>query len=303
VHHRNDKPLFGEGAREHMSRIKASLALVLALALGITGLTSTAAVAASPDDDVKTITTRLQDYYLSQGDEVIIANGIYLARTSEALDYVASQNPDGSWSDVDYADRTRSANGETWDPYKALYRMVAMAQAYREESAPGYQNPALVTATERALAYWDSVTPGNPGFWDPEIGTGIAMGRVSIFIGDAMSDEGAALAVRLNPGKLDPVGANGAWRTTNYLFKAVATRDLDMMRAGFDTMVATIAVDQSGEVNEAVQPDASFWAHGAQLYSEGYGMALFTMVAMWADAVRGTGVAFTRPQLDTAPAG
>src|SRR6185312_14023532 len=104
------------------------------------------AQAADLETDVSTVVTRLQDYYLSQGDEVQIANGIYLAQTSNALDYVASQNADGSWSDVNYQDTTSSANGKTWDAYKALYRMVAIAQAYRETSAKGYHDPALIAA-------------------------------------------------------------------------------------------------------------------------------------------------------------
>jgi chondroitin AC lyase len=282
-----------------MRRIKAFLALTLALTLGITGLTSTAAIAATPDDDVKTMVARIEQYYLDQGDDIIIANGIYLARTSEALDYVASQNPDGSWSDVDYADRTSSANGKTWSAYIALYRMLALTQAYRDPDAAGFGDPAVLTAVERALLHWDAVDPGNSNWWETEIGESIAMGRISVFLGDVLSADALAVSLKHNTGKLDPAGANGAWRTTNYLFEAVATHDFAKITSGFATLVQTIAVDDSGTVQEAVQPDASFWAHGAQLYSEGYGMALFTMVAMWADVARGTSLSFTRGQLDT----
>lgn len=281
------------------SRLVGATAALVALALGAVGLTSAPASAADLDSDVATIVSRLQDYYLSQGDEVQIANGIYLAQTSNALDYVASQNADGSWSDVDYTDRTSSANGKTWDAYKALYRMVAIAQAYQDTSAKGFHDAKLLAAEERALAYWDKADPGNTNWWETEIGESIAMGRISIFLGDVLSADGLALAIKHNQGKLDPAGANGAWRTSDYLYKALATRNADQIRSGFATMVQTVAVDNSGAVNEAVQPDATFWAHGAQLYSEGYGMALFTMVAMWADSARGTSLAFTRDQLDT----
>jgi len=282
-----------------MRHIKALTALTLALALGVTGLGSTAAVAATPDDDVTTMIGRLQDYYLAQGDEIIVANGIYLARTSDALDYVASQRPDGSWADVNYADRTSSANGATWSAYIALYRMLALAQAYRDPDAAGFEDPAVLAAVERALLYWDAVDPGNTNWWETEIGESIAMGRISIFLGDVLSADALDVSLEHNTGKLDPAGANGAWRTTNYLFEAVATHDFAKITSGFATLVQTVAVDDSGTVQEAVQPDASFWAHGAQLYSEGYGMALFTMVAMWADVARGTSLAFTRDQLDT----
>lgn len=283
-----------------MRHLRALIALVVALVVGAGGLAVTpAAQAATPDEDVATIIGRLQEYYLGQGDEIIIANGIFLARTSEARDYAAALRPDGSWADVDYADRTSSANGSVWSAYTALYRMVAMAQAYRDPAAPGFQDPAVLDGLDRALAYWDVADPGNTNWWETEVGESIAMGRISVFVGDALDPAALGVALEHNTGRLDPVGANGAWRTTNYLFEAVATHDLDKIRAGFDTMVRTVAVDSSGTVQEAVQPDASFWAHGAQLYSEGYGMALFTNVALWADVARGTGLAFSRQHLDT----
>ncbi|GIT78758.1 hypothetical protein LLS1_04270 [Leifsonia sp. LS1] len=287
------------GRRTIRARLVGATAAVVALVLGLAGLTSAPATAADLNSDVATIVSRLQDYYLSQGDEVQIANGIYLAQTSNALEYVKSQNADGSWSDVDYTDRTSSANGKTWDAYKALYRMVAIAQAYQDKTAKGFHDASLLAAEERALAYWDKADPGNTNWWETEIGESIAMGRISIFLGDVLSADGLALTIKHNQGKLDPAGANGAWRTSDYLYKALATRNADQITAGFATMVKTVAVDNSGTVQEAVQPDATFWAHGAQLYSEGYGMALFTQVAMWADSARGTSLAFTRDQLDT----
>lgn len=284
-----------------MNHLKAVVAFALALVLGITGLAAgpASAAAATAEDDVATVVSRLQEYYLGQGDEIIIANGIYLARTSEALDYVASQNADGSWPDVDYADRTSSANGSTWSAYIALYRMLALAHAYRDPEADGFEDPAVLAAVQRALLHWDAVDPGNQNWWETEVGESIAMGRLSIFLGDLLGDEALAVALKHNTGKLDPVGANGAWRTTNYLLEAFSTGNVDNIAAGFETMVATIAVDHSGTVKEAVQPDASFWAHGAQLYSEGYGMVLFTAAALWADVARGTSLAFSREQLDS----
>ncbi|WP_308798280.1 polysaccharide lyase family 8 super-sandwich domain-containing protein [Agromyces silvae] len=281
-----------------MRRIKSLLAFAVALVIGVTGFAVTPASAATPEDDVQTINSRLQEYYLGQGDEIIIANGIYLARTSEALEYVESQQPDGSWADVDYTDRTSSANGRTWSAYIALYRMLALAQAYRDPAAPGFERPEVLASVEQALRHWDVADPGNTNWWETEIGESIAMGRISIFLGDVLSQDALDISLKHNTGKLDPVGANGSWRTHNFLMEAVSTGDLTAIEAGFATMVQTVQVDHSGEVREAVQPDASFWAHGAQLYSEGYGMVLFTYTALWADVARGTGLAFSRDQLD-----
>jgi hypothetical protein len=280
-----------------MRRIPAFIAFTVALVIGSSAL-AVGPASAAPEDDVATVIDRLEDYYLGQGDEIIIANGIYLARTSEALDYVASQNTDGSWSDVNYADRTSSANGSVWSAYTALYRMLAMTQAYKDPNATGFGDKRLVDAVQRALLHWDRVNPGNTNWWETEIGESIAMGRISMFLGSELSDAAFQVSLTHNTGKLDPVGANGSWRTSNYIFEALSTHDIDRVKEGFATIVSTIAVDHSGTVQEAVQPDASFWAHGAQLYSEGYGMVLFTYAALWSDVARGTGLAFTREQLD-----
>lgn len=281
-----------------MKRIAAFIAFIVALVLGSAAIVA-APASAAPEDDVAMVIDRLEEYYLGQGDEIIIANGIYLARTSEALDYVASQNPDGSWADVDYADRTSSANGSVWSAYTALYRMLAMTQAYKDPNAAGFGDARLVDAVQRALLHWDRVNPGNTNWWETEIGESIAMGRISMFLGQALSPEAFDVALKHNTGKLDRVGANGSWRTSNFIFEALSTRDIANVKQGFATIVATIAVDHSGTVQEAVQPDGSFWAHGAQLYSEGYGMVLFTYAALWSDVARGTGLAFTRDQLDS----
>ncbi|HEY3559432.1 MAG TPA: polysaccharide lyase family 8 super-sandwich domain-containing protein [Kribbella sp.] len=283
-----------------MRRIRLLIAMTLSIVVAGSGLLTVPPAAAAPGkNDVATIVARLQEYYLEQGDEIKIANGIYLGRMSEAAQYAESLAADGSWSDVDYTDTTSSANGAVWSAYIALYRMLAMAQAYRDPTATAYRNPAVLSALERALKYWDVADPTNKNWWETEIGESIAMGRISIFVGDVLSQDALDVALRHNTGKLDPVGANGAWRTTNFLFEALATHNDANIRAGFDTMVQTVTVDNSGAVHEAVQPDASFWAHGAQLYSEGYGMILFVNVALWADAARGTGFAFSRDNLDT----
>ncbi|MGW7680824.1 polysaccharide lyase family 8 super-sandwich domain-containing protein [Kribbella sp. NPDC054772] len=283
-----------------MRRIRFLIAVMLSIVVAGSGLVAVPSASADPGKkDVETIVARLRQYYLDQGDEIKIANGIYLGRMSEAVHYADSLAADGSWSDVDYTDTTSSANGAVWSAYIALYRMLAMAQAYRDPTASGYQNPALLSALEKALKYWDAADPTNKNWWETEIGESIAMGRISIFVGDVLSQDALDVALRHNTGKLDPVGANGAWRTTNYLFEALATNNAANIRAGFDTMVQTVVVDNSGATHEAVQPDASFWAHGAQLYSEGYGMILFVNVALWADAARGTGFAFSRDNLDT----
>jgi hypothetical protein len=254
--------------------------------------------AADPTADFALITQRMQQQFLEEGDQFQIASLIYLAKVSEAESYASSLQADGSWTDVNYADTTSSANTAVWQPYLALYRMVAMAEAYGDPSNAGYQDPKLIDALNRSLVYWDSVNPQSSNWWENEIGKSMAMGRLAIFVGPLLSPAALAVDYKENTGVQDPVGANGSWRTANFLMKAVSQQNVANVTAGLATLQKTVAVDNSGGVNEAVQPDSSLWVHGEMLYNEWYGMSLFQTIAAWADATRGTEFTFSRSALD-----
>jgi chondroitin AC lyase len=274
-----------------------SILMVAALFLSLFNVmpkTATAAV----NEDIELIKTRLQEYYLAQGDDILIANGIYVGRMSEAQKYIDELRADGSWADIDYTNKTSSANGRLWDPYIALYRMLAMAQAYGNAEHPLYGSQTLINALNKALIYWDLADPTCTNWWETEIGESIAMGRITVFVGGQLSPEALESAYKHNTGKLEAIGANGAWRTQNYLYEVLSKRDHDGIRAGMTTMANSLSVDEVGSSEESVQVDSSFWCHGSLLYSEGYGMSLFNSVAIWADAARGTEFALNREQLD-----
>ncbi|SEG95730.1 chondroitin AC lyase [Nonomuraea solani] len=279
-------------------RLPVLLALALLLPLITPAQPASAERNVSVEEDISVMTARARDQLISLGDDIHIWNGNVMARASQALDYVASLRPDGSWADVDYADRTNSANGATWKPSIALSRMNAIAQAYRTPNHPGADDPALLDALNRSLVYWERADPGGRNWWDTEVGESMVMGRVSLLTGDRLAPDALDLAFKHNTGIADPIGANGSWRTQNYLFEALSRQDPATISTGLRTMAKALAVNHTGSSTEAVQVDGSFWAHGAQLYSEGYGMILFNSVAIWADLARETSFAFTRAELD-----
>ncbi|GAA1289229.1 hypothetical protein GCM10009609_65580 [Pseudonocardia aurantiaca] len=248
--------------------------------------------------DLDVVVGRLRRQYLGQGDAFRLATLIEPARTSEGVVYAQTLGDEGGWADVDYGDRTSSANTALWQPYLALYRMIAMAQAYRGPNNPGSGRADLLTALDRALRHWDRVRPESDNWWENEIGTSLAMGRVTVLVGDVLPPEALAVGLRHNVGTADPVGANGSWRTGNLLTRAVSARDTATLAAGLATLAATVAVDDSAAVAEAVQPDGTLWVHGRMLYNEFYGVSLVQNVATWADAVRDTPFAFGREALD-----
>lgn len=283
----------------HLKKMTAVL-LVLALILTTFSTLSISPVYAAgmtDSESAQIVKDRIKATFLESDSYRVVSGSDIFGYISKSMEYANTIQPDGSWSDVNYADRTNSANGTLWSPYYALYRITAMAMGYNQEGNEAYHNPVIKDAIERALAYWDSVKPSSTNWWENEIGQAMCMGVTGIFMEGVISKQALDVCINYNQGRLDTVGANGVWRTQDYLYKKLVQNDYPEITKGIATLGETLAVDQTGTSIEAVQADSSFYCHGAKLYSEGYGMAQFNMVAKWVGYTSGTNFAFTEEAL------
>lgn len=260
-------------------------------------ISSVSAATMSDDESAQIVKDRIKATFLASDAYRVVSGSDIFGYISKSMEYANSIQPNGSWSDVNYADRTNSANGTLWSPYFALYRITAMAMGYNQEGNEAYQNPVIKDAIERALTYWDSVKPSSTNWWENEIGQAMCMGVTGIFMEGIISKQALDVCINYNQGRLDTVGANGVWRTQDYLYKKLVQNDYPEITKGIATLGETLAVDQKGTSSEAVQADSSFYCHGAKLYSEGYGMAQFNMVATWVGYTSGTNFAFSEEAL------
>lgn len=73
--------------------------------------------------------------------------------------------PDGSWSDVNYADQSRGF----WKTEDHLKRVWSMATLYAEERTLGRRNSALEKAALAATHFWINHDFRNPNWWHNEI--------------------------------------------------------------------------------------------------------------------------------------
>ncbi|MBP1754717.1 MAG: polysaccharide lyase family 8, partial [Firmicutes bacterium] len=291
--------------------LKKVIAFLLALAIIFTTLSTTtfapvstasaasevSTAALSDEESLQIIKDRIKEKFLGSDSYRVVSGSDIFGYISKSMEYANSIQPNGSWSDVNYADRTNSANGTLWSPYYALYRITAMAMGYNQQGNEAYQNPVIKDAIERALTYWDSVKPSSTNWWENEIGQAMCMGVTGIFMEGIISKESLDICVNYNRGRLDTVGANGVWRTQDYLYKMLVRNNYPEITNGISTLAKTLAVDETGTATEAVQADSSFYCHGAKLYSEGYGMAQFNMVATWVGYTSGTNFAFSEEGL------
>lgn len=294
---------------EHRNPVKSVIAVFVVVALLLTNMIcAPVAMAAGPSEaslaaSLAQVKENFKEAELPINLIVIPNGGTQVAYITDAMTYVNSENANGSWTDVNYADTTSNRNGIMWQPYIALQRMMAMSAGYNQIGNAAYHNPAVVDAIERALKYWDQVKPHSTNWWENDVGRGQAMGYVGIFMDGVISQDALDICIAYNAGTLNPTGANGAWYTANYIMKAVVSdndpNQYTEIQNGISTMAQTLSIDQTGAATEAVQVDDSFWCHGSMLYSEGYGQSLFITVAFWVRMTTDTDFALPQSTLDS----
>src|SRR5882757_9119116 len=149
-------------------------------ALADAAITSVPATSA----DFAAISARLVAYYVSKDWLDDGTNGrVEWTYQSQALNYLASMNSNGSWSDVDYAATNSAANGAAWSPYRALDRMQAMAAASANPAGVNYHNAALLAGVRNALTYWFQVAPTSVNWWEVQIGIQLRMAKILLMLG------------------------------------------------------------------------------------------------------------------------
>lgn len=260
------------------------------------------------EEQMEVIRQKLIAYFLEQDtfDDGATAGICY---TSKAGEYLASQQADGHWDDVDYYCTASAANGAVWEPYLALDRMQAMAMAYANPHGPWYHDKAMLQGVENAFTYWASIRDANPdkddyegpwstNWWENGNGVQLRFSRIGVVLKDVLSADAIGIILR----KLDVNGSTGSgqnalWQTQNALYRALVAEDAVQFKKVVNTNLA-VNLRVGGLNDEAVQVDNSFHAHGDELYTNGYGRYLWRDMSFWIDTLAGTDFAMPQSVVD-----
>lgn len=290
---------------------KAILAFTLSLSL-IVGLVDQGTIAwAASRDDIATIKGRLKEYFLNL-DTIDDGAKVEACYVSKAEDYLKLMKDDGSFDDVDYKATNNAANGAAWSPYLALDRLQAIAIAYNKPGNPLYQSEDAKNGIDKALKHWvtQGSRPNKPGgpystnWWENEVGVQLRFARIGLFMEGAISTEAYQIILDklLEPGyKLEKkgTGQNNLWFDQSYVYHALLTNDeaklKEMVTEYLDYCLSTQLDDNT---MEAVQVDNSFYMHGRQFYSNGYGMSMFRDMSFWIYMLRDTKFAISQEVMD-----
>lgn len=206
--------------------------------------------------------------------------------------YMGTLSEDGSWPDVDYADRTRGG----WRTHRHLTQTLAMAQAYKKPGHPLEGDPQVRAAVTNALAHWTEKDYVNPNWWYPQIGVPMTLAPILVLMGDDIPPDLSDETIRrvLSRSKMGMTGQNKVWLAGIALMKGVLTDDRDLIRKAKENIFEELRVT----TKEGIQPDSSFHQHGPQQQWGNYGASFGSDMIKWAAIFRGTSDALAPEQLE-----
>ena len=231
-------------------------------------------------DDISTLKARIIHPLLS---EPVNKNKI-----NQLLNTMA---PQGFWPEIDYQDSTRSA----WKTPAHLANIRLLALAYQSPDSPFYKSQNLKKSVLSSLVYWLQHDFQNPNWWWNVIGVPRSLGVILLTLEEELSTEQKRIGIGiLNRAQLSRTGQNLIWVAEITANRGLLENDPEIVSAAYKRISDEIRIT----TEEGIQPDFSFFQHGACLYNHGYGAVFAMDCTRIASIVAGTQFAFPQDKID-----
>ncbi|MDD5349245.1 MAG: polysaccharide lyase 8 family protein [Chthoniobacteraceae bacterium] len=199
--------------------------------------------------------------------------------------------PDGTWSDIEYADSSRSF----WKTAEHLQRTLALASACITQPGATPADPAVCAAAIKAFDHWLAKDYRNPNWWHNEIGVPRNVARILLALDGQLTPEQSEKAMGiLSRSAIRQTGQNRVWQSGIVLMRAALQGDADLARQARDAIAGEIVIT----TKEGVQPDFSFHQHGPQQQMGNYGLGFASDISSWAGILQGSDLAFSDAQME-----
>ncbi len=193
--------------------------------------------------------------------------------------------PDGSFSDLNYTDKTRGG----WPLTDHLNRLLAMTISWKSPQSSYFNAPELKIYLFSVLDHWLKNDYINPNWWYPEIGIPRVLGQIMVLLKDDLSEQELQEGLKiLGRAKMGKTGQNKVWLAQNVIYQSLLTNDFKMIEIAAKSISSEIIVTQI----EGIQPDFSFHQHGPQQQFGNYGLAYAADMCDWAIIFEGTPFSF-----------
>ncbi|HSK12180.1 MAG TPA: polysaccharide lyase 8 family protein, partial [Phnomibacter sp.] len=233
--------------------------------------------------------------------------GTVAAHDNSVTASLTTQNTNGSWSDINYADQSAT----NWQPGTHWSRISTFARAYSREGSSYNGSQVLRQAIINGINYWLSLSPApNSTNWfmlsislPQDIGNSlVAMRYGAEPLSSSLENALIAWMVKGVPITNSPAkdGSNLTDVAQHYIARACLTQDQALLEQTVQAVSNSLVIvnnSSSGNINEGLQKDNSFTAHGPQLYLYGYGSVLVSGVSNIAGLVTGTANAFSADKI------
>jgi chondroitin AC lyase len=217
---------------------------------------------------------------------------------------VSKLSADGSWSDIDYSNTSIT----NWIPATHSGRLVKIGIAYNKPGSLLYHKPDVMKKIKLALDFYIKVKPVSKNWWYNAIGAPTNFGPALILLktGDSFGLDQKSLdyysdsllnyyteSAKKWPGAT--TGANKIWLLSSSIHKACIKNNDDVLKENFSSAFEEAKV-MSGKA-EGIKIDNSFYQHGPQLYTSGYGMSFMMDITYFGIIASGTTYQMSDQQL------
>jgi chondroitin AC lyase len=204
--------------------------------------------------------------------------------------YLGCMQADGSWPEVDYADRDNN-----WSPLMHLNKMLVMTIGYAKSTSKWYQKKALLEGLERSIHYWYKVNPVCDNWYKNRIAKQFYFNVMALLLQGKIDDSLHANMVNDLTGNPTMTGSNRTLLAISTFYRGVIENNPERVKLGVSGVTDQIVVTDK----EGIQPDYSFHQHGPFIYNGSYG-SNFLRESIWmATMVHGTKFAFSASQIRT----
>lgn len=203
---------------------------------------------------------------------------------------LAKQNEEGAWTDINYADKTRSG----WEPRLHPERILGLVKACQDENSEYYQSEKVIRAVHAALGFWFKEKLKCPNWYYNQIGVPRTLGVAFILFEEHLTADERKQAVGLmKDSRFGMTGQNKVWLAGNVMMRALLENDQALVQQARDTIVSEIRTGQK----EGIKDDWSFHQHGPQQQFGNYGLAYISSMSLFSGLFAGTSMAFSDEQL------
>ena len=239
------------------------------------------------------IMSRIQEKQKSTADILAIDNDV--------ASLLARLNPDGSFSDLNYAE----TNQTNWRPMTHLDRMKSFVLAYTTEGSSYFENEDTFDKIEALFSYWQEKDPRSTNWYMQQIGAPQRMGillilmrkgneKLSTQLENSIIQRMASIGGAPDQGGSQGTGANKVDIATHWVYRGCLTKNRTVLEKGIQQVFYPLF----HTTGEGFQHDYSYLQHGQQLYIGGYGDVIAQGICNVAQYVNGTDYELSEEKFD-----